>query len=100
MVRQSTVLATKSRRSPIRSSVGTARYIASTSVSFCTLDQAREVGPGQPSYRISANLKYTISDPCMEDRVRVHHPAWWLPERPKRYALSTHTRDIPGFHFP
>src|SRR6516165_11023391 len=29
-----------------------------------------EVGPGQPSYRISANLKYTISDPCMEDRVR------------------------------
>src|SRR6516164_9175236 len=70
MVRQSTVLATKSRRSPIRASLGTARCIASTSVSFCTLGQAREVGPGQPSYRISANLKYTISDPCMEDRVR------------------------------
>src|SRR6516225_4352976 len=70
MVRQSTVLATKSRRSPIRSSPGTARCIASTSVSFCTLGQAKEIGPGQPSYHISANLKYTISDPCMEDRVR------------------------------
>src|SRR6516162_3794579 len=69
MVRQSTVLATKSRRSPIRSSLGTARCIASTSVSFCTLGQAKEVGPGQPSYRISANL-ITISDSFMENRVR------------------------------